>query len=149
MNKYTKEILVNQIKDFYKKHGRIPFENECRNRNGLAGHGTFARLFGSFNEAIRQSGFHIRFNEDHELLEELKKVVAEIGYIPTYWDIRRLKRNRKTFEFSAYQKRFGSFENALLLAGIKFNRPRYKLRRFVSKVYKALNFVNALLKEKV
>src|SRR3989344_617898 len=49
--KYSKENLVEKIRDFYEKHGRIPLKKE------LGDNRTFRRLFGTWNNAIKAAGF--------------------------------------------------------------------------------------------
>jgi len=49
--KYSKEDLIFNIKDFYRRNGRIPFKHELGNAY------TFRRHFGTWNEAIVASGF--------------------------------------------------------------------------------------------
>ncbi len=49
--KYTKEDLLNKIKEFYAREGRIPLKREFNM------YGEYQRRFGSWNNAIQLAGF--------------------------------------------------------------------------------------------
>ncbi|MCL5407436.1 MAG: hypothetical protein M1429_03000 [Patescibacteria group bacterium] len=51
--KHTKEDLINFIQDFTKKKGRIPTKRE------VSSHHPYIRIFGSWNNAIKQAGFKV------------------------------------------------------------------------------------------
>lgn len=60
--KYTKNDLVNFIQDFTTKKGRIPLKRE------VTSHHPYIRLFGSWNNAIKQAGFKtnpVKFAKKH------------------------------------------------------------------------------------
>lgn len=51
---YTDEELLDQIRDFVKRHGRIPVSYPCEVPTTSA---TFFKRFGSWNNAVRLAGF--------------------------------------------------------------------------------------------
>ncbi|SNX54162.1 hypothetical protein [Thermoanaerobacterium sp. RBIITD] len=55
---------------------------------------------------------------DEELIEYLKELYAELGRPP-------VKRDLKKYSYDAYRKHFGSFNNALIKAGLPVNRRFY------------------------
>lgn len=56
---YTKEKLIQMIKAFVEKHGRIPTKNEfVKMRNSFyPNHTTFRDYFGTWNNAIKEAGY--------------------------------------------------------------------------------------------
>ena len=96
--KYTTEQILECIRRFYTKNGRIPRYDEFNNKNGYPSHFTVQKYFGSWNNAIEEAGFYVnRMNlinlTDDELLEHLKRFEEEYGRFPTHKELHNLKNN--------------------------------------------------------
>ncbi len=82
--KYTPEILIEKIRSFYATQGRIPLKREFNMYN------EFKRHFGSWNGAIRASGFSVNpvlfakkfFAEDgHKCDSFTEKIIGDWLYV--------------------------------------------------------------------
>lgn len=66
---YRPEDLLNQIKEFYFKHERIPLKREFGSRR------IFRSYFGSWNKAIKLAGF-----EPNQFIFSSKRLIAKDGH---------------------------------------------------------------------
>lgn len=91
--KYTAEVLIDQLKALGKILGRRPTDrdiNKASKEGSCASALTFARMFGSLTEAYRKAGFEPekpRTYTNKEILSALKKLVQEKGGMPTYHEL--------------------------------------------------------------
>lgn len=107
--KYTKEELLEQIREKTKELGKVPACRYFEHKNA------FISQFGSYGNAVIQAGFTPRniTRTDEELLESIRILSEKICDTPTV-------RNY----YSEYgsetviTKRFGSWNKALVLAGL-------------------------------
>lgn len=111
--RYTKEQIISTIRKFLKEKERIPTENDFRNNPEYPSPSTVQRIFGSWNNAIIESGLPINVT-DEELLEDLRRYERENGRPPREKD---LINNPKFYGHTIYQKRFGGLQKALKLVG--------------------------------
>lgn len=84
----------------YKEHGKF-------------GVTTIIRRFGSWNEAIRNAGLHVTFERkilDRDLFENIGRVWEKLGHQPSYGE---MTRPNSRYHIATYERRFGSWRNAL------------------------------------
>lgn len=124
---YTKEELIDEIQRIAKRLNKSPTRREidALSAQGLtASSVTYIRLFGSFNEALRQAGLAsnkdtVEIKSDEVLLYELKDLADTLGKTPTKKDINEFTQSGGAIaSVATYIRRFGSFNNALIKAGL-------------------------------
>lgn len=115
-----KEYLLEFLKYFYDKHGRVPGQLDFNDNSKYPSFENYRKVFGSWNNAIELAGFmpiwgpgHLYTDED--LLEFLIRFYEENGGPPTE---RNFTNNSDYPGFSVYQKRFGGWQKALKLVGL-------------------------------
>ncbi len=75
---YNKVILIQTIKDFYNKFHKAPFRKDCL-KHGLVSGNVYQRHFGSWSNALRESG--IPFKEKNKpILVNCKKCNKEFCF---------------------------------------------------------------------
>jgi len=111
-----KQYLLEFLRYFYEKEGRVPVERDFINNPKYPGFMTYVEIFGGWNNAIRAAGLvPNRYITDEELLEFLRRFYIEEGRPPT---LRDFIDNPKYPGFQIYTNRFGSWENSLRLVGL-------------------------------
>jgi len=117
-NDYVKAVLIKILKDYYSKYNKIPDISDliC---GGYTGDTAYKKYFGSFKAALKCAGLPIpidyRTNPTEYkqfLLDEINRYVEETGEIPT-----TRKMGGEWPSITAYQHYFGSWNNALKMAG--------------------------------
>lgn len=123
--KYDNKDLLNKLVEFYNAFGRIPKSRELTNENGMPNVATYRNRFGSLREAfvaanLPITGFRIRpkFYSDIELLYLLNRFEQANKRLPNYSDLNKTEGASSYPHVRTYEKRFGSFSNALLLAQV-------------------------------
>lgn len=112
---YSRLEIIQLIQDYAKENKRTP-----RRCDLSINHHACRRIFGSWIEAIRAAGLTPNVKKtDQELLQELKRVFKELGKVPTVTECQKIK-----LYVSTYQKRFGSWNKALELAGLPVKNSR-------------------------
>lgn len=115
-NQYTDDELLNIIKNKTKELGRIPYLKEIKQCNIIS------KRFGSWNNALKLAGYENTKNKEftrEELLELIRCRYKKTGNIPKISE----------FEFKFYiYKFFGSWNNALKLAGIEMKSDKKKIK---------------------
>lgn len=119
--KYTREKLIEKIQQFAKINGRPPIVKDFINNPNYPCFDTYKRIFGSWNKAIELAGFKYRTGTGYsytkeELLEEIKIFKIKNGRYPKALDFTN---NPEYHGISTYQRTFGTFNNAIELAGFK------------------------------
>lgn len=121
-NVFTDNELLNYLKDFYEKNGRVPVASDFKNNPEYPNVDTYRKRFGSWSKALILVGMDIykkvrrnKIYTDDELLNYLKDFYEENGRIPVKNDF---ENNPGYPGFSTYQKRFGSWNKALKLVGL-------------------------------
>ena len=102
--KYTDEELLNSLKRFYEKNGRVPVANDFNNDPKYPSDSTIIIRFGTWNNAIEMAG-----------LSE-KRLYTEEDLLNGIWRFYKENRDLEVFSYYAYQ-RFGGFA--------KISRIRY------------------------
>lgn len=120
--KYTDEELLTLMQRFYRENGRTPIKNDFDNNPRYPGSATYQIRFDSWTNALKKVGMDIYSDEkrnklytDVELLNFLKNFCQENERIPTAYDFAN---NPGYPGVSTYQRRFGSWNNALKLVGL-------------------------------
>ena len=124
----TDKELLAKLKEFFKKHGRIPNDKDLCPKNGMPSADTYRDRFGgSTTKAILLAGIpETAFTEqqrkyltaimsDEDLLEKLREFYKREGRIPTGKDFTSAKRMPS---MDIYRERFGLISTALQKAGL-------------------------------
>lgn len=112
--------MLNDLRTVSVKLGKQTFTSNEYSQYGKHSKSTFFRRFGSWNKALKAAGL---VPYDHPLgggaknkvseyacLEEIERLWVELGRQPTTTDI---KNGRSRFSLHTYERRFGSWRNAL------------------------------------
>jgi len=117
---YDKQDVVDDLKRVAEELGRTPSQNEM-DEFGKFGKSTYCRVFGAWNEIIREAGLELnqrRGIKREELLNEIEETHKELGRVPKQSD---LKSNSGKFSVNVYRRVFGSWNNALREARLDVN----------------------------
>lgn len=122
----SEEELLDSLKAFYTKNGRAPTQKECRASNNLFGPNTYKDRFGTWDNALLRAEIpknclrSTQVSEEH-LIESLLRFHKENSRAPTHDDCNNLSEFTYLKSHMVYARRFGSFTNALLAAGLEPN----------------------------
>ncbi|MBR3169128.1 hypothetical protein IKF23_01665 [Candidatus Saccharibacteria bacterium] len=122
---YTDAELISILQDEAKKLGKTPSRTDLDRDPNLPSSGVFAARLGSgsWNKALSKAGFSPnrpgmwRYS-DEDLIDSLKEKAARLGRTPNRKDV---KRDNTIPSVSTFECRFGSWNNALLAAGLPLN----------------------------
>lgn len=117
VGKIEKDELLEEINRLRDIFGRVPKYDEMRER-GKYSTSTYEERFGSWGDAVKEAGLkpHKRWGvDDVELLDELRRVSKSVEGSPQMSDMDRLGK----FSASNYQKRFGTWGDALRKIGTR------------------------------
>jgi hypothetical protein len=115
---YSDEYLLDALRALAAELGRSPTSNEMLARPDLPASGTYAHRFGSWNAALEAAGLEPRRRPrftDEELIAALRALAAELGRPPRSYE---MQARRDLPSPGAYQRRFGSWNQALEAAGL-------------------------------
>ena len=111
------EDLIQAIKDLAEEVHRVPTVADLEKSNGKPSHATFMKRFRTWDNALKAAGFEgsprARVYKDSELLDILRKVTAELGYLPEKVD---MARHAPRPSIDLYVERFGGLKEALAKA---------------------------------
>ncbi|QZP37064.1 homing endonuclease associated repeat-containing protein [Halobaculum magnesiiphilum] len=114
---YSDDDLIEDIRGVAAEVGGKPTLNDYR-EHGTAAVTTIYDRFGSWQDALDAAGYEPREPDsavtDEELLDELGRLVDELGERPTATDMN----DHGAYWASTYRRAFGSWNNALEAAGI-------------------------------
>ena len=116
--KYTKDELLEYLRQFLEENGRIPANDDFNNNPKYPSFKTYAKSFGSWNGALKMAGLQINiFTKiaDSELLTYLEQFYKENGRSPTRRDF---SNNSRYPSYITYVNRFGSWNKGLKLVGL-------------------------------
>lgn len=114
-NRYSDDELLDHLRTFAADLGRSPTMAEMDERGEYAAD-TYRRRFGSWNDALRRADLEVNRTRDipvEDLLDELRRLAAELGRPPLATDVRR----RGEYSLGTYGSRFDSWVAALEAAG--------------------------------
>lgn len=110
---YTEEELIRILQKAEKELGRAPKFSEIKQRQTIVNH------FGTFNNGLRAAGLRLNRNgskttpyTEDQLIEILRNMASELGRTP---------KSKEVPQLEAIKRCFGSFNNALMVAGISLN----------------------------
>lgn len=125
----SKDVLKDELLRLFQAEEQIP-SSSLMNDSGRFSEAPYIDKFGSWNEALRESGIEPEFHQDigeKELLDELYRLESVVEKTPTYEMMEKQGRYGK----STYERVFGSWNNALEEAGYTLNKLRDGNRRKV------------------
>jgi hypothetical protein len=108
----SRQAMIETLQDLYNELGRIPLANDIRDRTKYSQY-NFTSEFGSLDDALAQAGYDKR----ESLLEELKRVTAELGHPPSTTEFAEYAE----FSSGLYTQYFVSWEDTLEAAGVNKN----------------------------
>lgn len=117
---YTKEFLINEIHRFIKEFGKQPSCDEMDKTEGYPSREAFRKLFGKWNNAIKETGLEPKVSNytDEELEYYFRDFINKNDRIPT---LHEFNNNPKYPSFWCYQNRFGSWNKAVEAYGFEVN----------------------------
>jgi len=129
--RYTNEEILEELRAAAARHGRSPTMREfARDAEARVHPQTVIEHFGTWNAAKRAAGlFPRRFLTRDELLEQLRRLGAELERTPTARDLG--ERRRSVPSVSLYAHTFGSLANALREAGFEVLQGEERLERAI------------------
>jgi hypothetical protein len=132
---YSKEQLVDKLINFYNEYNKIPTTDsiyEIINKGvNFPSPYQFTKMFGSFEEAIKESKLHEikiqdKLNKKKELfISELQRYYREFNKVPTTKD---LNENKNYPRSEPIVRAFGSYDLALKEAKL-FNKKEKKIQK--------------------
>jgi len=141
---YSDSYLLNILKRYKEENNRTPSQaNFSKTKNTkYPSYMTYINRFGSWNNALELAGlslneYHHNNLSDEELLNYLIKFKEKSGRTPINDDF---ENNKEYPSYRTYMSRFGSWNNALELAGLSVNRyiniPEHELLNYLIEFYK-------------
>ena len=127
--RYSKEMLIRQLKRKFQELGRSPTAKEIEESPEMASMQTFRRIFKSYEKALKAAKLppapDCGYNEE-EMIAQLWALYKKLGRVPM---VRDLRAEPGMAKLGAFERAFGSFKRALMVAGIPTRRARAKYRR--------------------
>jgi hypothetical protein len=121
---WSKELIIKDLKKLYKQLGHTPTYRELR-KIRLDLQSAIQRYFKRYNDAIKAANLplnNIRWSKI-KIINKLQQIANKLGRTPTERDLRTLK----LFDlFGAILRWFGSYNNAIISAGLKPNESFVK-----------------------
>lgn len=142
MKKYTKEFLINSLRDLSLKLGRNPTSNDLGRKNIMPDRSVFELKFGSWNYSLIAAGLKVncyyRKWTKEEVIKWLKYKYEELGRTP---GIRDFDKDPRTPAKNLVRKLFGNWTNALREAKIPIKRfhSEKELINILKRLYLKLN----------
>ena len=142
---YSNHKLKGYLTKYSKQYNKTPRMEDFTSNKNLPAPITYVSRFGSWNSALKQAGLKINVRKDFsdkELLGTLKKLNIRLGRTPIMKDFASEK---GLPEATVFKDHFGSWNNALKLAGLEVKYPLrkwtkeellYKLRKKATKLGK-------------
>ena len=114
--------LLNELNRLADELGRAPTAQDMRHTGDYSVK-PYKTEFGSWNEALKRAHLetHVEIDIDNsDLLDELDRLVDELGRTPSYNDMTQ----HGVYDYSVYERRFGSWNEALKQADLAVRRER-------------------------
>ena len=110
----TDEDLIQALQELAEEVGRVPTVKDLERSKHKPSHSTYMKRFGNWHNALEAAGFgnksRFRVYTDAELLDNLRKITVELGYLPEKVDVIK---TMPIPSLDVYIMRFGSLEKAL------------------------------------
>ncbi len=116
------EELLKLLRDKVNKLGHIPTKKSLFGDPDLPKPSAYVERFGSWTKALELVGFKTTWS-DEELILALQARVKELGYVPT---AQMVEEDYKLPSAVTYQNHFGSWNNAVKIAGLTPNKAGRK-----------------------
>lgn len=140
MNQFTKEEIKRCMDEFVRNYNRVPSLKEFESIPNYPIRSDFRRLFGGYNNALKEFGYNVHCviqYTDKELKDAFLSFVDKHGRVPTIYEFN----NSEYPSFWCYQKRFGSWTNAIKQYG--FNPTgRKEIEELKSDIIKLCKEIN-------
>jgi len=139
---YTKEELLDLLRKKAKELGRSPKGKEINQDKNYPDISIYSEHFGTFNNALKEAGLEVKYQfrkwTKEDLLNKLIKKANQIGKTPTQ---KNIDKDPLMPAKGNYGKYFGSFTNAVRLAGldVNYNHSKQELINLLQKLSKQLN----------
>lgn len=120
-NEYTERELIEKMQRWAEEHRRPPRKTDFTNNPKYPSFATYQRVFGSWNNALIESGLEvgvIKGNTRQVMIEKMKQFEKENGRPPVAADFRN---NPKYPSLGAYLNEFDIWNNAKIAAGYEPN----------------------------
>lgn len=121
MKKYSEAELISELHKFVKENGRVPRYVDMNKRNGYISISVYQRHFKTWNNALKCAKLPINQNTytKIELINLLQNLAQKLERTPSTNDIKHLKSFPKP---GIFKNMFGSWNNALIEAGLPINQ---------------------------
>ena len=116
------EELLKLLRDKVNKLGHIPTKKSLFGDPDLPKPSAYVERFDSWTKALELAGFKTTWS-DEELILALQVRVKELGYVPT---TQMVEEDYKLPSAVTYQNHFGSWNNAVKIAGLTPNKAGRK-----------------------
>lgn len=118
------ELLIREIRELAERLGRPPRIEEMVSQNQVHCASYYKLRFGSWRKVLWVAGLDFTYGDhytDQELLDALREVCKRLSCIPSEKEYRDYQRSQeKAYPRCCYYiKHFGSFDEALITAGLK------------------------------
>jgi hypothetical protein len=135
--RFTDEYLINKLKELSLLLGRPPKYWDLKGVDkpkGFPSRSTYEKYFGTWNNAARAAGFPLGVKgnksgklpiSDDILISRLQDLFAEMGRPVGRDELKSLSKQGKSFSPSAYETHFGTWNNALKVAGLPPRDPSF------------------------
>lgn len=120
-NKWTKESIIESIKQFYTTYNRRPVANDFRGNSNYPSCSLVQKTFGSWNKGLEEAGldlYNSKIWDAESILNCIKLFYDENGRSPKQRDFQK---NIKYPNVTTVQNYFGSWNKALIMAGMPLN----------------------------
>jgi superfamily II DNA or RNA helicase len=126
---YDKKTLIAQLQAEGKLLGRAPTSTDVMassKARRTASNKTFLVMFGSWNDALTAAGFKVieRDNSREGLIAQLQSEAKRLRRTPFMTDMDVSSKACRTATGGTFMRVFGSWNDALLAAGLEINRAR-------------------------
>ena len=121
---YTNEELIGQLRAKAESLGRTPTRDGVDSDKSMPSVKAYTNRFGSWNEALKAAGLLVNVQASYtneELISRLRAKAESLGRTPTIKDTRSDKSMPSN---ETYADRFGSWNEALKIAGLLVNTGR-------------------------
>jgi predicted GIY-YIG superfamily endonuclease/ribonuclease I len=122
LEKEYKSMLIKELKRLANEYDRTP-TTSLMNSKGKFSSQPYIKNFGSWNEALKETGLEVNIKQDiskKELIKELQRVDREYDKLLTF----ELMKSEGEFSAEVYYNFFNSWNEALKEAGLKANNKR-------------------------
>ena len=116
---YTKEELLEQVRLLAEELGHTPTQKEFDTSTNTASGAYVSKVFGSYNQFLREAGLKIAHIEGYsgtELIRQIRELSNDLGHIPTR---KEFEHYPDTCSFGPVKRLFGSWDAFLRAAGLR------------------------------